>query len=138
MSYTIDGISSLSVENSGPLNELFPSFNCIAEIKVSETNNNAEFSGVSDVTTISKSGTNNFHGGIFENHQNAAVNAGNPFTSSKPKLILNDFGGFVGGPLRIPKLFIRPDKTFFFTSYEALRLQKSTPLLTSVPSDTLP
>jgi hypothetical protein len=137
MSYTIDGISSVSVENSGPLNELFPSFNSIAEIKVSETNNNAEFSGVSDVTTISKSGTNNFHGGIFENHQNAAVNAGNPFTSSKPKLILNDFGGFVGGPLRIPRLYNGHDKTFFFASYEGLRLQKATPQLISVPSDNM-
>jgi hypothetical protein len=137
MSYTIDGISSVSVENSGPLNELFPSFNSIAEIKVSETNNNAEFSGVSDVTTISKSGTNNFHGGIFENHQNAAVNAGNPFAGSKPKLILNDFGGFVGGPLRIPKLYNGHDKTFFFASYEGLRLQKATPQLISVPSDNM-
>jgi hypothetical protein len=137
MSYTIDGISSVSVENSGPLNELFPSFNSIAEIKVSETNNNAEFSGVSDVTTISKSGTNTFHGGMFENHQDSALNAGNPFAISKPKLVLNDFGGFFGGPLRLPKLYNGRDKTFFFLSYEALRLQKATPQLISVPSDSM-
>src|SRR6267154_6856564 len=56
MSYTIDGISSVNVESSGPINELFSSFNSIEEIRVSETNNNAEFSGVSDVTTTSKSG----------------------------------------------------------------------------------
>ena len=79
MSYTIDGISSVSVENSGPINELFPSFNSISEIEVSGSNNNAEFSGVADVTTTSKSGTNDFHGGIFENLENAAMNAGNPF-----------------------------------------------------------
>jgi hypothetical protein len=137
MSYTIDGISSVSVENSGPLNELFPSFNSIAEIRVSETNNNAEFSGVSDVTTISKSGTNTFHGGIFENHQDAALDAGNPFALSKPKLVMNDFGGYFGGPIRIPKLYNGRDKTFFFLSYEALRLQKSTPQLISVPSDNM-
>ena len=132
LSYTIDGISSVNVENSGPINELFPSFNSIAEIKVSETNNNAEFSGVSDVTTISKSGTNSYHGGIFENHENAALNAGNSFASTKPKLIMNDFGGFFGGPVNIPKLYTGKDKTFFFMSYEGLRLPRQTPLLESV------
>jgi len=134
LSYTIDGISSVNVELSGPINELFPSFNSIAEIKVSETNNNAEFSGVSDVTTISRSGTNNFHGGLFENHENAALNAGNPFASSKPKLIMNDFGGFLGGPVILPKLYNGRDKTFVFMSYEGLRLPRQTPLLEIVPS----
>ena len=57
MSYAIDGISSVNVELSGPLNELFPSFNSISEIRVSESNNNAEYSGVADVTTTSKAGT---------------------------------------------------------------------------------
>ena len=134
LSYTIDGISSVNVEFSGPLNELFPSFNSIAEIKVSETNNNAEFSGVSDVTTISRSGTNSYHGGIFENHANAAFDAGNPFASAKPKLIMNDFGGFFGGPVSFPKLYNGRDKTFVFMSYEGLRLPRQTPLLESFPS----
>jgi len=88
----------VNVESSGPINELFPSFNSIEEIRVSETNNNAEFSGVSDVTTTSKSGTNAYHGGIFENHENAPLNAGNPFSTSKPKLVMNNFGGFVVDP----------------------------------------
>ncbi len=134
MSYSIDGISSVSVENSGPLNELFPSFNSIAEIRVSETNNNAEFSGVSDVTTISRSGTNAFHGGIFENHENAALNAGDPFASVKPKLIMNDFGGFLGGPVLLPKIYNGRDKMFFFMSFEGLRLPREAPILESVPS----
>jgi hypothetical protein len=133
MSYTIDGISSVNVESSGPINELFPSFNSIAEIRVNATNNNAEFSGVSDVTTISKSGTNNLHGGIFENHQNTALNAGNPFTG-KPKIIMNDFGGFIGGPVRFPGLYNGRDKTFFFASYEGLRLPREVPIVQNVPS----
>ena len=64
-SVTLDGIQSVSVETSGPLNELFPSFNSISEIRVSETNNNAEYSGVADITTTSRSGTNHYHGGIL-------------------------------------------------------------------------
>jgi hypothetical protein len=133
LSYTLDGISSVNVELSGPIAELFPSFNSIAEIHVNETNNNAEFSGVSDVSTTSRSGTNKLHGGIFENHSNSAFNSGNPFTG-KPKLVMNDFGGFVGGPLSIPKLYNGHDKTFFFMSYEGLRLPKEVPIVQSVPS----
>ncbi len=137
MSYTIDGISSVSVENSGPINELFPSFNSISEIEVSGSNNNAEFSGVADVTTTSKSGTNTFHGGIFENLENTALTAGNPFATTKPKLIMNDFGGFLGGPITIPHLYSGKDRSFFFFSYEGLRLPKEAPIVTTVPTDAM-
>jgi hypothetical protein len=124
---SLDGVSTMSIEYAGPINELFPSFNSISEMKVSGSNNNAEFSGVADITTTSKSGTNAFHGGVLWNHENSALDAGDPFAHSTPKLILNNFGGFVGGP-------IFRDKTFFFTSYEGLRLPRETPLRTSVPT----
>ena len=52
---------------SGPIAELFPSFYAIEEIRVSEVINPAEFGGVADITTITKSGTNTYHGGVFEN-----------------------------------------------------------------------
>lgn len=134
LSVTLDGISSVDIESSGPDNELFPSFNSIAEIRVSETNNNAEYSGVADITTTSRAGTNNYHGGVFENHINTALNAGDPFTGSKPKTIMNDFGGFLGGPVSFPHLYNGRDKTFAFLSFEALRLPREVPLVTSVPS----
>ncbi|MCU1263276.1 MAG: hypothetical protein JWO80_6161, partial [Bryobacterales bacterium] len=51
LSITIDGISSMSPRNSAPISELFPSFDGIAEIRVSEINNSAEFGGISDITT---------------------------------------------------------------------------------------
>lgn len=133
MSFTIDGISSVNVENSGPIAELFPSFNSISEIRVSETNNNAEYSGVADVTTTSRAGTNTYHGGVFENLENTSLTAGNPFTG-KPKLIMNDFGGFGGGAVRIPHVYNGKDKTFFFGSYEGLRLPREFPLVESFPS----
>jgi hypothetical protein len=134
LSVTLDGISSVSVESSGPLNELFPSFNSISEIRISETNNNAEYSGVADITTTSRSGTNQFHGGVFENLENTTLNAGNTFTGGKPKIIMNNFGGFVGGPVSVPRLYNGHDKTFFFASYESLHLPRETPLLLNVPS----
>ncbi len=133
LSVTVDGISSVGVEYSGPVNEMFPSFNSIEEIRVSESNNNAEFSGVADITTVSKSGTNSYHGGVFENHENTVFNAGNPF-NAKPKIIMNDFGGTVGGPVKIPHLYNGHDRTFFFTSFEGLRLPRETSITESVPS----
>jgi hypothetical protein len=134
LSVTIDGISSVGVEYSGPVNEMFPSFNSIEEIRVSESNNNAEFSGVADITTVSKAGTVNFHGAAFENHENSIFNSNNVFALSKPRIIMNDFGGTLGGPLRLPLPALRSNGTFFFASYEGLRLPRETPILLSVPS----
>ncbi|RRA49836.1 TonB-dependent receptor [Acidipila sp. EB88] len=133
-SVTLDGISSVDVESSSPLDELFPSFNSISEIRVSQTNNNAEYSGVADITTTSRSGTNQYHGGLFENHENTALNARDPFTGSKPKIIMNNFGGFVGGPVQVPRLYNGQDKSFFFASFESLHLPRQTPVVTSVPT----
>jgi hypothetical protein len=127
LSVTIDGISTVSVRSNSAAAELFPSFGTIAEIRVSEINNAAEFGGVSDITTVSKSGSNQLHGGLFENHQNTALDARNPFSATKTKTIMNNYGGFAGGP-------VKPNKTFFFGSYEGLKLPRETFISQSVPS----
>lgn len=124
LSVSIDGISSVSPRNSSPISELFPSFGAIAEIRISEINNAAEFGGVSDITTTSRGGSNTYHGGMFENLQNTAFNARNLFSTSVPKLDMNDFGGYAGGPVNVPGLYHGKDKTFLFASYEGLRLAK--------------
>jgi len=134
LSVTIDGISSVGVEYSGPVNEMFPSFNSIEEIRVSESNNGAEFGGVADITTVSKAGTIRYHGGVFENNENTAYNSNDIFALSKPKIIMNDFGGTLGGPMKIPHLMDSGENTFFFISYEGLRLPRETPIVLSVPS----
>jgi hypothetical protein len=76
MSYTIDGISSVNVENSGPIAELFPPSTRSPRSGSARANNNAEYSGVADVTTTSRAGTNDYHGGVFENLENTALTAG--------------------------------------------------------------
>ena len=134
LSMSIDGISTMSPRNSSPLSELFPAFDGIEEIHVSEINNTAEFGGISDVTTISKGGSNQFHGSLFENHQNSAFAARNTFSATVPKLIMNDFGGSVGGPVLIPKLYNGRDKTFFFLDWETLKLPFQQVLVENVPS----
>ena len=143
LSFTIDGISS-----SGPgqnasggvgvaLAELFPSFNSIEEIKISENLNPAEYGGVADVTTVSKSGTNNFHGGLFENVQNTDFNASDTFSHLPTPVKLNNFGAFIGGPVMVPKLYNGRNRTFFFASGEILRLPKSLTAVESVPTQAM-
>ena len=127
ISISVDGISTMSVRSNAPIAELFPSFGSIAEIRVSEINNSAEFGGVSDITTVSKGGTNALHGGVFENLQNTALNARNPFSAAKTKTIMNNCGAFAGGP-------VVKDKTFFFASYEGLKLPRQQFIVHSVPS----
>ena len=134
MSVTLDGISTVSPRNSGPITELFPSFDGIAEIRVSEVNNTAEFGGVSDITTISKSGSNQYHGGVYENNQVSALDARNTFAATVPKLTLNDYGGFIGGPITVPHFYHGKDKTFFFASYEGLQRPNQTIIIDSVPT----
>jgi Carboxypeptidase regulatory-like domain/TonB dependent receptor len=136
LSLSIDGISVVGprAAETGPISELFPSFNAIEEIRVSEVINPAEFGGVADIATISKAGTNSYHGGLFENLQNSDMNAANTFTHTVPTLKMNDFGVFLGAPISIPKLYNGHNKTFFFGSYEALRLPRQQIQIESVPS----
>ncbi len=140
-SLTIDGISSIGPGGNGnggeALAELFPSFNAIEEIKISETLNPAEYGGVADVTTVSKSGTNNFHGGLFENVQNTDFNAADTFSHEVAPVKMNNFGAFVGGPVIIPHLYNGHNRTFFFGSGEVLRLPKSQNVILSTPTQAM-
>jgi hypothetical protein len=134
LSFSIDGISSVGPGSLGALQELFPSFNSIEEIKISENLNPAEFGGVADVTTVSKSGTNEIHGGVFENVQNTNFNAADTFANTVTEDKLNNFGIYLGGPVVLPKLYNGKNKTFFFGSFEVLRLPKSETFVNSVPT----
>ncbi|HEV3041153.1 MAG TPA: TonB-dependent receptor [Candidatus Angelobacter sp.] len=113
-SFSIDGVTTANVRFNGPNKDLFPSVEATSEFKVNTANNNAEFGQVSDITVVSKSGSNNFHGGVYWFHQNSALNAKDPFALTKPKLVANDLGTYVGGP-------IWKNKTFFFFDYEGTR-----------------
>jgi hypothetical protein len=135
--FSVDGISITNVGGNSPLTEAFPSLESIAEIKVQGVGNAAEFAEVGDVTTISKSGTNAFHGGLFWYHQNAALNATAFGQTVKPRLIGNDFGVSVGGPVEIPKLYHGKDKTFFFGTYEGFRFPRATTIQNEVPTQAL-
>ena len=94
------------------------SVDSISEVEILQTGYNAEYgrSIGAVVNFVTKSGTNEFHGGLFEYLRNDALNARNFFeyTPKKQPFKLNQFGGNVGGP-------IAKDKLFFFTNYEGIR-----------------
>ena len=103
-----------------------PSIDMIQEVKVDTNSYPAEVgrAGGAVVNLLTKSGTNSFHGGLYEYLRNDKLNA-NDFFSNKtgvprPEYRQNQFGGSVGGP-------IRKDKTFFFGDVEALRIRQGVP-----------
>jgi hypothetical protein len=138
ISYSLDGISNADtrgINGAAPiLTELYPSFSSIDEIRVSEVGNSAEYGGVSDITLISKGGTNEVHGGFFENLQNTDFNARNTFSPTVPQEVMNDFGVSIGGPVVLPHIYNGHNKTFFFATYEGLRLAQQSVLVENVPS----
>lgn len=86
----------------------------------------------------SRSGANQYHGTAYDFLRNDAMDAKNYFDTTKLPERQNDFGGTLSGPIRIPHLYNGLDRTFFFFSYEALRLTSpQAAQLNEVPSNTL-
>jgi hypothetical protein len=127
--YSMDGISTVDIRNSGPQKEMFPSAESISEMKVQGSGGGAEYGSPADITTTSKSGTNVFHGSVFEYFQNAALDATRFVvgTPGKPAKSANTFGGSIGGPLF-------KNRTFFFGDYEGMRYRTQTAVLETVPN----
>jgi len=105
-----------------------PGVDSIQEIAYQTSNYAAEFgqAGIAVINMTMKSGGNQYHGSGYDYFVNEDLNAGNPFSSTaqgepgkyRPRNRRNDFGGTLGGPIVIPKVYNGHDKTFFFWSYE--------------------
>src|SRR5882762_7057275 len=127
--YSMDGISTTILRLAGPQTEIFRPAESIAEMKVQGSGGGAEYGNPADITTTSKSGTNVFHGSVFEYFQNAALDATRMTVPQvvKPAKSANDFGGSFGGPLW-------GKRTFFFGDYEAMRYRTQTVRQETVPT----
>ena len=121
VNFSVDGISTANVRQNGALQDAYPSQEGIAAVQVTSFNNNAEFSQVGDVTFTTKSGTNQYHGSLFEYFQNDALDAAPYGFSGKAPKRFNTFGGSLGGLVTIPHLYDGKNKTFFFVDYEGNR-----------------
>jgi hypothetical protein len=126
--FMVDGADN--VDRGSDLTLLtFPSVDSIQEFKVYRGQYDAELgrAGSGQINVVTKSGTSQLHGNLFEFWRNDALNA-RPFSSKypvvtphMPYLRYHNFGGTIGGPVFIPKIYEQTNKTFFFFSEEARR-----------------
>lgn len=116
VAYTLDG--GMNTDSYRNYSGLFPNPDAIQEFSVQTNNFSAEYSNATGavVNVITRSGTNQFHGTLFEFLRNGDLNARNFFAATRDSLKRNQFGGTVGGP-------IRHDKLFFFFAYQGTTLR---------------
>ena len=115
--------------NGGDANDQFvnlptiqPSPDSVEEFRVITNTFDAEYgrNSGSVVNVITKSGTNAFHGDLFEYFRNTILDAQGYFNSTRPQWNQNQFGGTIGGP-------VKKDSSFFFVSYEGRRIRQGIP-----------
>jgi hypothetical protein len=132
--YSLDG-----VENTDPNFNTYlflPSVDALQEFKVESGTYGVEYGrGLSQVNITTKSGSNNFHGSLFEFLRNSQLDAKNYFDPAGPiaPFKRNQFGGTVGGPVWIPKVVNGRNKLFFFFNYEGLRERKALTQVFNMP-----
>ncbi len=122
ISYLLDGGNN--VDEYTNVNQPFPFPDALQEFSVQTSNYSAQYGqnagGV--VNIVTKSGTNSFHGDLFEFNRNAVFNARNAFAFKRDQLKRNQFGGTIGGPVVLPGYNGR-NRTFFFAGYQGTRLR---------------
>lgn len=129
--FLLDGGMNTQPALSGP--GFYPSIDLVKEYKVQTNNFSAEFSNTSGgvINVITKSGTNKFHGSLYEFFRETNLNANNFFANQaglpRAPFHYNQFGGTVGGP-------ILRNKTFFFFSYEGLRWTQAVTTTGTLPT----
>src|ERR1700680_4100157 len=133
--YRLDGVSLNDYANGAPGSVLGGNLgvDAIQEFSVLTSNYSAEYGKTSGgvVNAITRSGTNSFHGSVYDFLRNSALDAKNFFeqdpTLPKASFRRNQFGGAIGGP-------IIKNRTFFFADYEGIRQAKGIPNVLTVPS----
>jgi hypothetical protein len=117
--YLLDGVQNMDTYLL--LAAPFPNADATQEFRVISNNFDARygFAPGAVVTIQTKSGSNQFHGGVFEFLRNSALNAGNYFSHAVDPLRRNQFGGYIGGP-------IIKNKLFFFANYQETKASTST------------
>jgi hypothetical protein len=137
----LDGASITHAELGSTFDENAPSVEALSEFKVTTSTIPAEFGrtsgGIESFTT--RSGGNAFHGTALALLRNDKFNANswqNNFNhAAKPRDHKKDFGGSLGGPVWIPKLYNGHDKTFFFFEWEQYRNNQGFSSITTLPTD---
>jgi hypothetical protein len=136
ISLTVDGTQGsgsteeTSITSFGNFNLIkVISLEAISEVNVTKGIVPAEYSNTlsGNIGIITKSGTNEFHGSLFENYLGRFLNARNQFQTTRPNEVFNQFGGSIGGP-------IIKNKLFFFGVYEGYRQRRFSVINEQVPT----
>lgn len=134
LNITLDGANiqdNLLKSSDGFFTSTQAKSDAVEEVTVSTATPGAESAGEGAVQIkfVTKQGSNNYRGGIFWQHRNTALNSNYYFNNinglPRDHLILNQYGGNVGGPIWIPKVFKGKDKAFFFVNMEEFRLPQT-------------
>jgi hypothetical protein len=120
--YMLDGLVNTDTALNTPA--VILSQDAIQEFKVLSETYSAEYGfSANQINILSKSGTNQLHGTLFEFLRNDAFDSKAPFQTASPELRQNQFGFVVGGPIYIPKVYDGRNKTFFLVNYEGWRIR---------------
>jgi len=141
MEYSLDGAPMTNRNFGGEANSAqatLPDPDSVQEAKFETLNSSAQFATPATVILTTKSGSNGVHGSFFETARNnyfgIAKARQNPADFAAPHLVRNEFGGSVGGPIVIPKLYNGKDRSFFFFAYERFSLRQNANELVFVPT----
>lgn len=132
--FLLDGLNDEESFNS--TYTVAPILDDVEEFKVDSHNDQSAFGGVLGgiVNVVTKSGTNQFHGTGWEFLRNSAFDARNPFLAKVTPYAWNQFGANIGGPVVIPHLYHGQNRTFFFGSYEGVRIHQASSSLYLIPT----
>lgn len=141
MEYSQDGAPMTNRNFGGEANSAqatLPDPDSVQEARFETLNSSAQFATPATVILTTKSGTNEFHGSFFETARNnyfgIARARQDPPDFKAPPLVRNEFGGSVGGPIWIPKLYNGKNRSFFFVAYERFSLRQSRQQLMKAPT----
>jgi len=114
-----------------------PIIDAMSEFKVNAHNDQAEFGGALGgiINVVTKSGTNQLHGSLWEFVRNDAFNARNTFQNSVTVFRQNQYGASAGGPVVLPKLYNGRNKTFFFGAYQGFQYSRAANAFLHLPTD---
>lgn len=119
--WSMDGISFSNPVDGTQMGPAANYLEWVGELKVDYANNTADVGPIGQVTIITKSGTNEFHGGAFDYYSTRGFRARNPFTTASPIGVLHQPGVSAGGPVYLPKIYNGKNRSFFFTNFETAR-----------------
>lgn len=126
---SIDGITVSNGYDGTQISPLVDYIESYAEVRVDMANNSADIGAIGQVTVISKSGSNELHGSLFDYYVTPWFRARNPFAPQRATGVRHWPGGSIGGPVWLPKLYDGHNRTFFFFSFETSRSSTSHQLL---------